>query len=325
MHVPGKPLRAAVPALLIAGAAIVATLSTPKTAEADAASSSESSERCATRLAIAIVGESASPELLASADPRGAVDALLADPRFVERFARFANSQLNAVPGATPAEDASYYLAKYVLQNKKPWTEMFVGKYRVAPTNAQQPTSEAVVTDDPDGLGYFRSRAWMVRYAGNEPAGIRIVTAYRMMQNTIGLQLAATTNAPDADVSANGRQAPQCAGCHFSPWFALDHVASVLGTRTGMGQTTQFQPPTGGPKEILGGVKVSNDRELVAALVANPAFDVNACRLAWRYLVGRTETSCEGPAFDACVAAFAKDKLITTALATVAKDPKFCE
>ena len=165
----------------------------------------------------------------------------------------------------------------------------------------------------------------MVRYAGNEPAGMRIVAAYRMMWNTLGLTLAATTNAPDADVSATGREAAQCRGCHKDAWYALDKVADVLGTRKGPMNNVQFDPPTGGAKTILGGVTVSNDKELVAALVGNEGFDVNVCRLAYKYLYGRAEYSCEGPAFDRCVAAFKKDKMITTAVTTVAKDSSFCE
>jgi hypothetical protein len=182
-----------------------------------------------------------------------------------------------------------------------------------------------MVQPNPDGLGYFRSRQWAIRYGGNEGAGIRIVTAYRMMQNTIGLKLTATTNAPDADLTATGRKSAQCAGCHFNPWFALDKVATVLGTRTGSGDKTVFAPTAAGPQVILGGVTVANDKELVTALVGNVAFDVNACRLSFKYLYGRTEYSCEAKVFDACVAAFKKDKLITSALAVVAKDPTFCE
>lgn len=312
----------------VIGAAVAASaVSSPRRAVAEPASASanERTELCATRLFISMVGESASAEALASPQPQTFFDTLVKDDRFRERFARFVNAQLNAVPGAMPAEDASYYLAKHVLTNDLTWKDMFVGQFRVEPQNPQQPMSEAVVRPDPEGLGYFRSRAWMVRYAGNEPGGLRIVTAYRMMQNTIGLTLAASTNAPDADVSATGRKAAQCAGCHFTPWFALDHVAEVLGTRTGMGDQTRFTPPTGGAKQILGGVSVSNDKELVEALVANEAFDVNACRLAYRYLYGRDEVSCEGPTFDRCVEAFKQDKKITTALSVVAKDPGFCE
>lgn len=321
-----RSFRTLLPMVPVAAAVLFAMTSKPRPAAAEpGADAAERAERCATRLFTAMVGEGASAEALASTNPQSFFDTLVTDARFVERFSRFTNSQFNPDPGNTPSEDASYYLTRYVLQNNRPWQEMFVGPYDVVPSNPQQPGSEATVQNDPNGLGYFRSRAWMVRYAGNEPAGIRIVAAYRMMQNTIGLTLTATTNAPDADVSAQGRKAAQCAGCHDNPWFALDKVATVLGTRTGMGNNTQFQPSTAGPQSILGGVMISNDKELVEALVANEAFDVNACRLAYRFLYGRIENKCEGPVFDQCVAAFKKDKRITSALAVVAKDPTFCE
>ncbi|MBX3203412.1 MAG: hypothetical protein KF764_00025 [Labilithrix sp.] len=322
-----RSFRTLLPVAPIAVAVLFAATSTPRRAVAESATvdAAEKAEKCTTRLFTAMVGEGATPEALASSNPQASFAALVVDPRFQERFSRFINSQFNATPGATPAEDASYYLARFVLTENKPWSDMFVGRYDVAPSNAQQAGSEARVTDDPNGLGYFHSRAWMVRYAGNEAAGIRIVAAYRMMQNTIGLTLAATTNAPEVDLSASGRKAAQCAGCHYNPWFALDKVAAVFGTKTGMGDTTRFTAPAGGPQSILGGVMVSNDRELAEALVANEAFNVNACRLAYRYLYGRIENSCEGPVFDACVDAFKKDKKITSALAVVAKDPTFCE
>lgn len=315
-------LRSLLPVLPIA-AAIIASVAAPKKAGADAASDAkEKAEKCATRLYTAMVGDGASAEALASANPQTYFDTLVKDARFVERFSRFANSQMNNNPGAVPAEDASYYLTRYVLSNDKPWTDMFVGQYDIVPNG----TTDATVQVNANGLGYFRSRAWQVRYAGNESAGIRIVTAYRMMQNTIGLKLAATTNLADVgDITAQGRKAAQCAGCHYNPWFALDKVASVLGTRTGTGAQTQFQPSTLGAQQILGGITVSNDKELVDALIGNEAFDVNACRLAYKYLYGRIEVTCEAPVFDACVAAFKKDKKITSALAVVAKDPAFCE
>lgn len=321
-----RSIRTLLPVAPIAAAVLVAMTGAPKKAVADpAADAQEHAERCATRLFTAMVGEGATADALASPTPQTSFDTLVKDPRFQERFARFINAQFNRTPGATPSEDASYYLAKYVLVNDKPWTEMFLGKYNVAPTNAQQANSEAAVTDDPNGLGYFRSRAWMVRYAGNELAGIRIVSAYRMMQNTIGLQLTAVTNAPTVDTSAQGRKAATCAGCHYDPWFALDKVASVLGTRQGTGAQTTFTASTLGPQPILGGTMVDGDAQLVQTLVGNEAFDVNACRLAYKYLYNRPENACEGPVFDKCVAAFKADKKITSALAVVAKDPGFCE
>lgn len=319
-------IRSLLPMAPLALGVVFALSSSPKRAGADGASDAkEKSEKCATRLFTAMVGDGATADALASGDPQSYFDSLVTTPAFQERFSRYINSQFNRTPGATPSEDASYYLSKYVLQNDKPWTEMFLGQYDVAPSKTNDPTSEAVVTTNANGLGYFRSRTWSVRYAGNESAGIRIVTAYRMMQNTIGLKLTATTNAPGVDISAQGRMAAQCAGCHYNPWFALDKVAGVLGTRTGTGMTTVFTPSTKGAQQILGGVTISDDKELAEALVGNEAFDVNACRLAFGYLYGRAEYSCEGAVFDACVTAFKADKKITSALKVVAKDPTFCE
>lgn len=321
-----RSFRTLLPVAPLAVGLIFAMTSTPRRADADPASdAAEKAERCATRLFTAMIGDGATPAALASATPQASFDTLVKDPLFVERFSRFVNSQFNQTPGQTPSEDASYYMTKYVLTNNKPWSEMFLGQYDVVPSNPAQANSEAMVQPNPNGLGYFRSRQWAVRYAGNESGGIRIVSAYRMMQNTIGLKLAATTNAPDVDLTATGRKSAQCAGCHYNPWFALDKVATVLGTRTGTGMDTQFVPSAAGPQTILGGVSVANDKELVTALVTNEAFDVNACRLAFKYLYGRTEYTCEGKVFDACVTAFKKDKLITSALAVVAKDPTFCE
>jgi len=307
-------------------AAVLAVVSNPRRADADPAApmTPERAERCATRLSIAMVGEGATGALATSLDPQSQFDALVADPRFVERFSRYANSEFNRNPGAVPVEDASYYLAKYVLEQNKPWSDMFVGAYDVVAPNAAQPNTVNVVPD-PNGLGYFRSRAWMVRYAGNELAGLRIVAAYRILQNTTGLALVATTNAPGADLSANGRQAAGCKGCHFNNWYALDNVASILSTRTGTGMDTQFTPPAGGPKSILGGIMIADDKQLVQALVANEAFDVNVCRLAFGYLYGRKENSCEGPVFDKCVTAFKAAKTIQSALGAVAKDATYCE
>lgn len=310
-------LKKLLPMLPLLAAGVFAFTAKPANGADATADMAERTEKCATRLGIAMIGERA---------PDGATfDTLVKDPKFQERFARFANSEMNNSPGQKASEDASYYFAKYMLVNDKVWSEMFVGKYTLNPVNAQQPNGDQQVADDPNGLGYFHTRAWQVRYAGNELNGIRIVTAYRMLQNTLGLKLTATTNAPDVDTSATGRKAAQCAGCHYNPWFALDNTASVLGIRKGTGDAVTFEAPTGGAKSILGGVMIKDDVELINALVTNEAFDVNACRLAFKYLYGRVETSCEGPVFDQCVADFKKDKKITSALKAVATDSNFCE
>ncbi len=70
---------------------------------------------------------------------------------------------------------------------------------------------------------------------------------------------------------------------------------------------------------------VSDDMELVDTLVKNEAFDVNACRLAVRFLYGRRESTCESPLFDTCVTRFKAAKTIQSAISTFVEDDSFCE
>jgi hypothetical protein len=333
MLVLSAPLLAAVFAALGSG-----------TASATGEDTAQFNERCATRLSIAFLGVSAAASELSSSTPQSAVDTYLSDPKFQDRFASFINSEFNLDPGQTPDEDASYYLSKYILQNNRPWKELFVGQYNVAgDANGQN----VQVTADPNGLGYFHSQAWAIRYAGNEqgsvpPAncngkntcGLKIVTAYRTMQNVLGLELVPSTNAPGADLTATGRMAAPCNGCHFNPWFALDNVAHILTLRLGVGKNTTFLPPLDAQATVFGsgpggggsdGIVVHNDVELVNAMVAGTQFQVNTCRLAFRFLYGRNENSCEGPLFDKCIDALKTQGTMQAALSSIAKDPSFCQ
>lgn len=298
------------------GVALTAALAKPAHAD-DAAEKVAQGERCATRLAVAFLGKSAAPEQLTSATPQDVVDTYLKDPAFVERFARFANSKMNPEPGMLPGDDASYTLSKFLLTDgTKPWKDMFVGQYNVTDT----------VTPDANGLGYFRSDAWMKRYAGNELAGIRLASAYRIMQNTTGLELTAVTNVDDPNLlSSDGRKSAQCAGCHYTGWYALDLVARVLSRRKGTDDKITFTPSTDGPQQILGGKTIKDDKELVEALVASENFKVNSCRLAFQFLYGRAETQCEGPIFDKCVDAFTQTGTMQSALSSIAKDAGYCQ
>jgi hypothetical protein len=277
--------------------------------------------RCANRLSIAFVGKSASAAQLAATDPKQAIDGLLQSPDFQERFARFINSQFNDAPGPSAVTDApyladaAYHMAKFILAGGGPWSDMFLGKYRLVSV-----ASNPAVQADANGLGYFRSDAWFTRYQGNEPAGIKIATAYRIMNNVVGLRVTASTATPNSDVSATGRKAPGCAKCHYDNWYALDKVASVLPLK---GQA--YNAYNGGPQEMLGGKMIQNDQELVTALVQSENFSVNACRLAFKFLYGRTDNQCEGALLDLCVDNFKAQKTMQSALATIARDANFCE
>jgi hypothetical protein len=289
-------------------------------ASAQASATPEFKVRCATRLSAALLGKTPSATLLASTDPQSTVATMLTTPEFIENFARFVNASFNRDPGVVPAEDASYYLAKYILQNNRPWKEMFVGPYRVDPGASS--TADAVVVSDTAGLGYFRSRTWMVRYAGNELDGYRIVAAYRMMNNVLGIKLQAAVNT--AGVNSTGRMQPACAGCHYNTTFGLDYAAKILSRRVGTGATMTFTAPTEGAQPLLD-TTIANDSAFVNTMVNSLDFRFHACRLATEFVYARPEFKCEGPVFDSCMTTFATSQTIQSAIATIAKDPGFCQ
>jgi hypothetical protein len=294
---------------------------TPRQANADDPDAAAKAERCASRLSLALLGKSPSDALRGAADPQSQVDAMLTTPELKERFARYVNASFNRTPGNSQAEDAPYWLAKTILDRGKPWRDLFVGPYDVV----EDKDGKASVTDSLDGLGYFRSVAWQRRYAGNELTGLKISTAYRMAQNTIALKLVAVTNEPGVDISAAGRAKAPCKTCHQDEWYALDKLAAVLTRKNSTTDQVTFDPPQGGPQQVLGGLTVKDDKELVTALVDSDAFKVRQCRLAWSYLYGRDENTCEAPIFDKCMSAFSAAGTIQSAIATIAKDPSFCQ
>lgn len=298
---------------VLVAAAIAATR--PAGADGGQDQTAAFNERCANRLAIAFTGNGAAPQAMAAPDPKAAIDVYLQSADFQERFARFINSQFNAAPGATYLEDAVYYLAKRVLADGSPWSQMFLGKFRISPI-----ASQAAIFEDDSGLGYFRMDDWYARYQGNEQTGIKLATAYQILNNVVGLQLTASTNAPGADVSASGRHASPCNGCHFSGWYALDVVASVLPKRG-----EPFDAYKGPAVKMLDGQMIGNDEELVTALVASENYSVNACRLAFRFLYGRDDNRCDGPVLDRCVDTFKARQTIQSALASIANEEGFCE
>jgi len=292
-----------------------------RSANAADANKAQWASRCATRLSIAILGKSADPTLASNPDPQSTVDAMLQNPAFQERFARFVNAKFNSGPGATQTDDAVYYLAKYVVTNNKPWKDLFLGQYNVD----LDASKNMAVTVDPNGLGYFRSLPWKRRYAGNESAGYTLPTAYRMVNNTTGTELIASTAVPGTDRTATGRQAPTCSPCHYDNWYALDHIAKVLTHRNGTGDTMTFDPPTEAPQKVLDGTMANNDKDVVTTLVNSEHFDFHTCRLAFQYLYGRNENQCEAPLFDKCVDTYRQTGTIQSAISVVAKDQGFCQ
>jgi len=305
---------------LIGGVVSVYALSAFR-AQADGLPTPEDRQRCAIRMSSALLGKSPSSTLLNSADPQADVEGLLTSADFITRFSGFVNASFNDDPGANPAQDAPYFLAKYVLENNKPWKELYLGQYSV-----DLESNQAVVKQNSNGVGFFRSPEWLKRYAGNELAGYKLTTAYRLLNNVIGLKLVATTNAPTADVSATGRQAPACRSCHYDNWYALDKLAKVLTRRVVTSDEIEFSEPPAAdlPQTLEGDIKVSNDKELITALVNSIDFKFHQCRLAFRFLYGRAEHASEGEIFDKCMSEFSAKGTIQSAIAVLVKDSNFC-
>jgi hypothetical protein len=307
---------AAVPVFV---AAIAAATNRGARAEGSEADKAEQNERCAIRLSIALVGKSADAQLLASPDPQSQVDAMLATPEFADRYASFINAEFNGGPQASAADDPVYFLAKYVIANDKPWSDLFVGPYSVTAG-----TNTMTVKDDPNGLGYFRSISWQRRYAGNEEQGYMLSGSFRILSNTTGLTLTPSVGNPGDDRTATGRSAQACRGCHFDAWYALDKFARLLPRKkVAADGTVTFAAPTDGPQELLGKT-LADDKALVNALVDSEAWRFNQCRNVFKFLYGRPENQCEAPTFDACTDALSTKKTIKAAVAAVAKDPAFC-
>lgn len=308
-------------AALLPAIAVAAALAAGKGARAEGGEQdkAEANERCAIRLSIALVGKSADASLMTSADPQATVDAMVGSPDFAERWARYVNSAFNGGPSAAATDDPVYYLAKHVVTQNKPWADMFIGPYSVTATaNAME------VKDDPNGLGYFRTPAWMKKYAGNEDQGYMLVGAFRIIQNTTGIELIPSIGQPGDDRTATGRAVAPCKSCHFDAWYALDTFAKLLPKRKGQGDTMTFTPPTEGPQQILG-KSIADDKAMVNALVDSEAWRFNQCRLVFKFLYGRAENQCESVVFDKCVDALGSTKTIQSAVAAVAKDPSFCK
>jgi hypothetical protein len=309
-------------AVVVPIAAAVALVSGRGHADDGPEDKAEANERCAVRVAITLTGKSADATLLANPDPLSAVDAMVASPEFADRYARFINARFNGGPDDTASTDTVYWLAKQVITDDKPWSDLFLGQYDVVANAAGNGMD---VKADPNGLGYFRTNAWMKRYAGNEPAGMMLSASFRILSNTTGLELTPSVGQPGDDRTATGRAASPCKSCHFDPWYALDDIAKLLPTRKGQGDAMTFTPPTAGPQKLLDNKTIGSDKELVQALVDSDAFKFAQCRNVFLFLYGRPENQCEAPMFDACVTALETTKTIRAAVSVVAKDPSFCK
>lgn len=238
---------------------------------------------------------------------------------FPNRFAAFVNAKWQREQSTQPERNAPFFIARHVLNKNLPWRQTFVGRYDIDFFEGHN-----AVFDAPTGLGYFRVKKWLQVYAGNEAQGYKLSTAYRIINNTLGVKLtAAANNTAVPDSSATGRAAPGCTGCHFESPYPLDTIARVLTRRSGTGDQMTFTPSTDGP-QTLWGHTVADDEALVTLLINSEQFTFNTCRLVFEFMYGRPESTCEAPIFDACVNAFEASGTIQAAVMAIVRHPDFC-
>lgn len=250
------------------------------------------------------------------------VPEFLAGAGFRRRWASFLNSRFNAQPGLTAEDDVMTAVVDYVLANDRPWKDVFVGRFALS-----GPSGYPKIADEPTAPphGFFGLAPWQKRYAGNEENGVMLQAAYRILRATIGLELVPSPQNATGDATLTGRQRAECRSCHFDSAYALDHVAALLPwKRTGIGARATIDPQTPTPQQLFDGRTVASLDELLATAVDSDAFAFWSCRLAFEFAVGRPETGCEAPVFDACVDALKSTGDIRAGIAAIMQDPAYC-
>ena len=194
------------------------------------------------------------------------------------------------------------------------------------PLRRRRTTSTNAVAPDPEGLGYFRSDAWMRRYAGNEEDGYRLSAAYRILQNTTGLELTATTNVagrrPHGDRAA-GRRLPR---------LPLRELVRARQGREGP------EPPTGPERQHDVHAADRGRRRRSSTARRSPTTSSSSPRSSARRTSASTPAASRSSTSTAasrtrarrrCSSAASmpsrRSKTMQSAIAVVAKDPTFCQ
>ncbi len=295
-------------------------------------------EQCIDKLVNGLQGRAPSLQELQSNNRESLVDALLTDPRFVEKFSRHVNDYFNdSVPGASDEANAPYYLARKVLTDRLPWSDMFVGPWSIR-SEGTGVNARVNVVQDPASLGYFTNLQWNIRYEGGEGEGFQLRKAYRIPHNMVGLRL------PPVDAQGLNRKDPAgaCYGCHFEPKniYALDLIAQALPKKrflNGQPQSGQFVDPVYAKPEDAPDVLLSKDLTGLKAIVQTLLgegfrndYNFNVCRMVFQSFYHRDEAdnTLDFKQFDACMSAFenatAPVQNIRSAIKGMVMTPEFC-
>lgn len=284
---------------------------------------SESIMQCNQKLTSTLFGRSATTAELNIADPLSRVDAMMADPEFIDHFSSVVNAHMEWLPNDGISANPVYGAMTFFLFEKgeeKPWRELFTGDYALY-DNGYNPQT---------GSGYFSDRTWKHRYKGNEEDGFKLRTAYMILNNSIGLNLEALTVNTSGGSGRDARQDPTsvCYACHYKEEFALDRIANVLpqvNRESSDAQNLIENPPPGPTPQNIYGSDVSDLNGLVDSLVNIDEFYTNACNIAFNFVFGRDERGDDKEIFQSCVEEFKADGRITVAVRHFIDSEIFCQ
>jgi len=295
-------------------------------------------EQCIDKIVNGLHGRGPTVQELQSNGKEALLDTLLSDPRFVEKFSRHVNDYFNdSISGANDEANAPYFLAKKVLADRLPWSDMFQGAWSIR-SEGTAPNNRVVISQDPGALGYFTNTQWNIRYEGGEGEGFQLRKAYRIPHNMVGLRM------PSVDAQGANRKDPAsaCYGCHFEPKniYALDLIAQALPKKrflNGQPQSGQFVDTVFTKAEDAPDVLLVKDlsglKTIVSTLLGDNFkndYNFNVCRMVFQYFYQRSEAdnTLDFKQFDACISAFesatAPVQNIRSAIKGMMMTPEFC-
>lgn len=302
-----------------------------------APSFAETAMQCSQKLHSTLYGRSATATELQMSNPLANVDAMILEEEFQENFAEFVNAHMNWLPAEGRNNNPVYMgVTRYLFTPRQnsghateyPWKNLFTEGYRPY-DGGFNPQDMEEGAGGQRASGYFSDKGWKKTYKGNEEEGIKLRTAYLILNNQIGLNLEALTVSNSGGSGKSDRTDPNavCYGCHVASDYGLDNIASILprvNRETSDAQNFNEKPAESN-SQVVYGQTVTDLKSLTAVLAERPEFFTNACAIAFEFSFGRERRGPDREVFDGCVEAFTESGYITTAVKYFVESDYFCK
>jgi hypothetical protein len=190
-----------------------------------------------------------------------------------------------------------------------------------------EPTGSYGVDCTPDpgapAIGVYNSSIWQRVYLGAAPDGAMLRGAYNIVHATTGVELLPSAANMTGDNSATGRRRPECAACHYSSPYALDHFAALLPFRRDLA-TYRVVAQTPVPQALLDGRTYASIDEALEVITNSAHFRFWTCQLLFRFATGRPARACESQIFQSCLVAMESSGNLRDAILPIITSPEFC-